>query len=195
MFTRVSLILAAVLAATAVASACQDPLFLPFEPQSRKPTPDPTPFPQVGTVVALNGKDGTIEYTVVTRGPVLHILESYPPRYEFRWEIKLVTRKVKMDRLKFSDATGKKLTTEEAWKRLSIGTNFFVSTDGGPVPAEHLKLMARDALVVVDFDNATLERLVQVLQFSNLGRDFGASLPLHPGPNPKPLLPSPPEPR
>ena len=193
MFTRVSLVLGAVLAATAVASACELPPLVE-ELQPKKPAPEAAPFPQVGTVVALDATDGTIKYTVVVGKPVLMVLESYPPQYVFRWQTETVTRKVKMDRLKFFDATGKQVSTEEVWKRLAIGTNFFVSADGKPVPAEHLKLMARDPLVVVDFDNVILDQLVEVLQLANLGRDFENPV-LHPGPNPKPILPNPGRPR
>src|SRR5437764_15263089 len=72
MFTRVPFVLAALVAATVIASACEPP-FPPFPPydeppplkKPKKPVPEAAPFPQVGTVVALDGKEETVEYTVI----------------------------------------------------------------------------------------------------------------------------------
>lgn len=204
MFTRVPFVLAALVAATVIASACEPPFPLPpYEPIPKKP--DVVPPPQVGTIVRLDGKEETVEYTVVIPVGVRDTLRVMPelrdaegrkiPDWKnatgFRWEYRQVTRKSKIDRLKFFDATGKPVAMLDAWKRLEIGTTFFVSADGGPVSAAHSKLIAPDALVVVDFDNVVLERLLQELEFGVIEQ-----LPT-PGPKPRPrLLPdSWPEPR
>ncbi|MCI0705628.1 MAG: hypothetical protein L0241_31600, partial [Planctomycetia bacterium] len=139
------------------------------ELQPKKPVPAPQ-FPQVGTIIALDGRTGTIEYSVVVPRALRTIIPDGP---EFQvkvigWQYERVIRTAKLDRLQITDATGKRLTTEEVWKRLRIGTNFFVSADGNPVSAEHLKLIAPDVLVVVDRDNVLLERLIDQL------RDSGA---------------------
>jgi hypothetical protein len=212
MFTRVSLVLGSVLTAAALAAACEPPFPPPFDdPPLKKPVQTVAPFPQVATVVALDGKEETIEYTVVV--PVL-VREPFGLRAEphwvpddggmwvslrktptvVRWQYKQITRKSKIDRLKFSDATGKQLTKEQVWKRLAIGTTFFVSADGAPVPSAHLALIARDVLVVVDFDNVLMERLIQELELSGIDQGIERPLP-HPDPRPKlpelPLLPRP----
>jgi hypothetical protein len=205
MFTRVPLVLGSVLIAAALAAACEPPF---EEPPRKRPVQPVAPFPQVGTVVALDGKEETIEYTVVVPVLVRETIRLVPhhhgipedgatwervrkPAPVFHWRHKQITRKSKIDRLKFSDATGKQLTTAEVWKRLAIGTTFFVSADGAPVPAAHLKLIARDALVVVDFDNVLMERLIQELELSGIDQGFEKPLP-NPGPWPKPpQLPSP----
>ena len=208
MFTRVPLVLAALIAAAAFTAACEPP-FPPFPPfdelPPRKPAPTITPFPQVGTVVALNGKEETIEYTVVV--PVLvretvrvpsHFRvtddggKTWEPVWKtttvYRWQHKQITRKSKIDRLKFFDASGTPVPTLDAWKRLEVGTKFFVSADGATVAAEHLKMIGKDALVVVDFDNVLMEQLFEQLQLAGADRDI-VKQPLHPGPNPKPILP------
>jgi hypothetical protein len=203
MFTRITFVLAALVAATALATACEPP-FPPLPPDEfpppKKPAPAVTPFPQVGTVTALDGKEETIEYTVVV--PVLVRETIYAkvgnlrvtddggktwepvrrPVSVYRWHHKQVTRKSKIDRLKFSDASGKPIPTLDAWKRLEIGTTFFVSADGQPVSAAHRKLMAPDALVAVDFDNVVMERILQELELSDIEQWFPKPRPL-----PKPL--------
>jgi hypothetical protein len=216
MFARVPLVLGSLLTAAALAAACEPP-DTPFPPL-REPLPPKgsvqtvAPFPQLGTVVALNGKEQTIEYTVVVpvlvREPIWRYREHplgtgdgarwelvRKPGPAYHWQYRQITRSSKIDRLKFSTATGKQLTTDEVWKRLAIGTTFFVSADGAPVSAAHLKLIARDALVVVDFDNVVLERLVYGMEQPGL-EEIAKPLP-HPGPRPKPpVLPHPgPEPR
>lgn len=189
MFTRVSLVLAAVLAATTIAAACEP---LPHEElQPRKS--DPAQFPRLGTVVALNGRDQTIEYTVVVPVWTRHRFPAEPrgwerlvPATEFGWQYKQVMRKAKMDRLKFFDAAGEEVAPEDVWKRLSIGTLFFVSADGNPVSAEHRKLLARDVLVVVDFDNAILDLITQEMYLMGAVNDYGISLLPNPLPRPEP---------
>jgi hypothetical protein len=178
MFTRVSLVLAAVLATAATAAACLPPPLEELQPKK----PAPAPFPLVGTVVALDGRDETIEYTVVV--PTL-VRKWFPLEPEpagrltitFGWEYQPITRKVRMSKLQFFDATGKRVRTEAAWKRLAIGANFFVSADNNPVSGDHLKLIARDVLVVVDSDNVILERLAHVLQIAGAVGGHGKSLP------------------
>lgn len=219
MFTRVPLALGLVLAATMIAAACEPPFPpSPDEPLLKPHKPKPAaPFPQVGTVVALDGKEEMIEYTVVVPVVVRETIGVWSNLREpgdgskirelgwktvtvYRWQYKQITRKSKIDRLKFSDATGKPIPTLDAWKRLEIGTTFFVSADGAPVSAEHRKLIAPDALVVIDYDNVLMERILQELELSAIDQVPEKPLP-NPGPWPKPpKLPRPgpqplPEPR
>jgi hypothetical protein len=190
MFTRIPLVLASLFAATVIAVAC-DPPREDFPPLPRKPVPAVGPFPQVGTVVALDGKDQTIEYTVVVPVRVrdkFHLELDREPKalVAYRWEHRQITRKSKMDRLKFFDASGKPVATKDVWKRLSVGGTFFVSADGESVSAEHLKMIAKDVLVVVDHDNVLMERLIEELRLSVIDQGFEK-----PRPRPRPL----PEPR
>lgn len=192
MFTRVSLVLAALVAATAITTACPPPLLDDLPLPLKKP--EAAPFPHVGTIVALDGKTETVEYTVVV--PVLvrerildwpQLLEREPrARFVYRWQHKKVTRTSKIDRLKFTDVTGKPIPTLDAWKRLEIGTTFFVSADGNPVSAAHLKMLAPDALVAVDADNVLMERIFQELELSGIDQGIEKPLP-YPGPKPRPL--------
>jgi hypothetical protein len=207
MFTRVPLVLASLVAATAIAAACEPPFppLLPFdELPPRKPAPTIVPFPQVGTVVALNGREETIEYTVVVPVLVRETVRTNPIRVTddggktwepvwktttvYRWEHKLITRKSKLDRLKFFDATGKPVATLDAWKRLEIGTKFFVSADGAMVSADYLKLIGKDVLVVVDFDNVLMERIFEQLPVPIVDRDFDKPR-REPAPPSWPILP------
>src|SRR5262245_39608865 len=156
MFTRISLVFASLVAATALAAAGPPDSLLPDPSPPKKPEQPPTLAPQVGTVIALDGETGTIKYSVVVPRTIHELVFGPDSRLQFRvigWQYERVIRTAKMDQLQFFDGTGKRLTTNEVWKRLMIGTDFFVSADGKPVSAAHLKLIAPNALVVVDFDN------------------------------------------
>src|SRR5262245_23188559 len=125
MFTRISLVFAALIAVTAIAAACPPPsmpseelppLIPPEERSPKKPVPA-SQFPHVGTIIALDSKEGAIEYTVVVLVRVQKLIRDEPPGRRpglipvDGWEYRQITRKAKLDRLQITDATGKRVTT------------------------------------------------------------------------------------
>jgi hypothetical protein len=58
-------------------------------------------------------------------------------------------RDVPLDSAQFSEAGGKKLSSEDILKRVAVGTIVVISADGKPVDPAYLKTLAKDTLVVV----------------------------------------------
>ena len=81
--------------------------------------------------VEKDGKIEDVKYTV------------YRPVYEQH------IRKIELKSAEVFDARGKKLKSEEVWKRLATGAIVLVSADGKSVDPAYLGVLAADTLVIV----------------------------------------------
>src|SRR5262245_7116318 len=107
MFTRISLVFASLIAATALAAACPPLLTPPEELPLKKPEPPKLElldahFPHVGTVLALDGETGTIKYSVVAPRGIYELVLEPGSRLQSRligWRYERVIRTAKLDQL------------------------------------------------------------------------------------------------
>jgi hypothetical protein len=125
--------------------------------QEKPKTPTGLP-PTFATVVVLDKPQAVIDLAEVT-------VRMVPEE-----RVKLVTKDGKAEEVKYTvlrpvaeqhirrlelksaevfDARGKKLGSEEVWKRLAVGATVLVSADGQSVDPAYLGVLAQDALVFV----------------------------------------------
>jgi hypothetical protein len=113
-------------------------------------------LPQFATVSSIDPQQNALFLeTVTTRvgavilareeernGKVVRLTQTiYKPVYETQ------VRPLALETAEVFEAGGKKLSSEEIWKRVAVGATVLVSVDGQPVDSASLRTLAKDTLI------------------------------------------------
>jgi len=99
--------------------------------------------PRLATVARVDQENGEIELREVMSRVV------WNPQRTVVYEQRGFTLSPAMEAFDVFDVNGHKLTDDEVWKRIAVGTVVAVSADAKTVDAMFLKVLAKDTLVVV----------------------------------------------
>jgi hypothetical protein len=125
--------------------------------QEKPKTPTGLP-PTFATVIALDKPQAVLDLAEVTVSMVpeerVKLVTKDGKAVEVRYTVyrpvaEQHIRKLELKSAEVFDARGKKLGSEEVWKRLAVGATVLVSTDGRAVDPAYLGVLAQDALVFV----------------------------------------------
>ena len=126
------------------------------------------PPPEFVTVVAMDEEQAVLnlEYTVTIGLKKVRLQSDYVVNGEARTVEIIVPKPIQKRRilklkLKYAevfDGRGKKLKTEEIWKRLAVGACVVIPVDGKAVDPVYLRVLAKDTLVIVSPQCATWRR-------------------------------------
>lgn len=99
--------------------------------------------PRLATVARVDQEKGEIELREVTSRVV------WNPQRTVLYEQRGLTLSPTLEAFDVFDVDGQKLTDDEVWKRMAVGTVVAVSTDAKKVDPMFWKTLAKDTLVVV----------------------------------------------
>ena len=130
--------------------------------------PPKRPPPEFVTVAAMDKAQAVLDLEYTVDVGVQHM--RYQSHYEVNGEartVEIITPKpiqkqrilkLKLKYAEVFDGRGMKLETEEAWKRLAVGASVVIPVDGEVVDSVYLRVLAKDALVIVSPQCATWRR-------------------------------------